>query len=354
MSPIAERQTRHAGRSLCGLLIALLAMVAIGSLPAAASADGASADSGGDSAIPQLLNQVPASVQFDTTALTVTFGPVDLGHKGDAAAHAPVPAFSFVAPTDLTIIGYRVRVRTRQGDPLPRSYLHHFSISDATRSSTFCEGAPYLLVGSGVELTDAMFPAGYGLTVKEGARLLAVSAFYHDLSPSTGVLAELTMLLAPEGSQIEPLDTYLVSVTSDCYTRYVQASGETEEGLRLEPGIVTRSVPVSFPFEGCIKYAYSHLHDFAALLTLSNQSRRQTLLRTVPDLSLDGRMRGIPQHQVYSDRGGLSVNAEDRYELSMIYYRPLQTTAQRYGMGMYILYLTRSPCSTTQGTASSR
>jgi hypothetical protein len=295
-----------------------------------------------------LLNLVPASIQFDATALTVTIGPVDLGHEADAAAHAPIPAFSFVAPADLTIIGYRVRVRTRHGDLLPRSYLHHFSVLDATRSSTFCEGAPYLLVGSGVELTEAMFPAGYGLTVKKGARLLAMATFYHGVPPSNGVVAELTMWLAPAGSHIEPLDTYLVSVTSDCYTRYVRASDETEEGFRLEPGIVTRSVPVSFPFEACIKYAYSHLHDFATLLTLSNQSRRHTLLRTVPDLTLDGRMRGIPQRQTYSDRGGLSVTPQDRYELTMVYYTPLQTSTQRYGMGMYILYLTRGLCAPPQ------
>ena len=319
-------------------------MAGISALSSAACADGATADSEGGAETPQLLNPVPASVRFEATALTVTFGPVHFPHKADAAAHAPFPAFSFVAPADLTIVGYRVHVRTRQGDPLPPSYLHHFSILDATRSSTFCEGAPYLLVGSGVEQTEAKFPAGYGLTVKKGARLLAVAAFYHEVPSSNGVVAELTLSLAPEGSPIEPLDTYLVSVTSDCYTRYVRASDETEEGLRLGPGIVTRSVPVSFPFEACIKYAYSHLHDFATLLTLSNSSRRHTLLRTVPDLTLDGKMRGIPQQQIYSDRAGFSMNPEDRYELSMIYYTPLQTSLPRYGMGMYILYLTRGPC----------
>jgi hypothetical protein len=323
-------------------------MVGISAPFSVGSAGRASADSGEDAETPQLLTPVPASVRFEATALTVTLGPVDLGHQADATAHAPLPAFSFVAPTDLTIVGYRSRVRTQQGDLLPRSYLHHFSILDTTRSSTFCEGAPYLLVGSGVELTEATFPVGYGLTVKKGARLLAVAAFYHDVAPSSDVLAELTMLLAPEESHIEPLDAYLVSVTSDCYTRYVQALDETEEGLRLGPGILTRAVPVSFPFEACIKYAYSHLHDFAALLTLTNLSRRETLLRTVPELSLDGRMRGIPQHQIYSDRGGWSVTPEDRYELSMMYYTPLQTSASRYGMGMYILYLTRGPCPPPQ------
>lgn len=313
-------------------------------MSSAACADGAGVDSGEGVEAPQLLNRIPASVRFDATALTVTVGPVDIGQEADAAAHAPLPAFSFVAPADLTIVGYRVHVRTRQGSPLSRAYLHHFSILDPTRSSTFCEGAPYLLVGSGVEQTEARFPAGYGLRVKKGTGLLAVAAFYHGAAPSSDVLAELTMFLAPQGAHIEPLDTYLVSVTSDCYTRYVRTADETEEGARLRPGIATRSVAVTFPFEACIKYAYSHLHDFAALLTLSNQSRRHTLLRTVPDLTLDGKMRGIPHYQIYSDRGGFPVIPEDRYELSMIYYTPIQMSAPRYGMGMYILYLTRGPC----------
>lgn len=314
----------------------LVAPVVLGTGPSAAD-DHATPD------LPQLSAQVPSSVTWQDGQVTVTFGPLDMG--AHAQGHVPVPAHVFSVPNDLMIVGYRASVGTSDGTPLPRHYLHHVSVLDTTRPSTFCHGAPYLLGGSGVEMTEVRFPPGHGVAVAKGAKLLAVASFYDQVEPRRGVVIRLTLHLAPDGAPVTPMQTHHISVTSDCYLRFAEAgTDETDEGLRLSPGVTTRSTDVSFPFDGCVKYAYAHAHDYLAFMVLDNLSSNTTLLRTSPDLDQEGRLLGFSAGQVFSDSSGFPINRQDRYRLTMVYHRPLHDKQERYGMATYLLYLTPPPC----------
>lgn len=196
-----------------------------------------------------------------------------------------------------------------------------------------------------MEMIEAHFPPGYGVKLEQGSKILAVVAFYHHVPPMKDVMATFTMEVVSEETPLQPMEAYHIGVNVGCYTKLSErAKDETGEGIALIPGFQVRSAPIRFTLDGCVKFAYPHGHDQLALITLENKTARRTLLRTAPDVALDGTFIGFPSHQVYADSVGFSVNTQDEYEMTMVYHRPLQDVGPRYGMGNYMLYMTPGIC----------
>ncbi|MGH7258004.1 MAG: hypothetical protein ACREIM_06460 [Nitrospiraceae bacterium] len=245
------------------------------------------------------------------------------------------------------MIGFHSSVRTKDGKLLSREYLHHITLMNMDKKSPYCEGMPYLVAGTGMEMYEAHFPPGYGLKLAKGTRLMAVAAFYHGVPPTDDVMAIFTMEMAPDGHNLHPLEAHNASISVDCYGNWKtkRASDETDEGIVLQPGVMVRSVPVKFYMDGCVRFAYPHGHDYLVLFTLENKTRQQTLLRTMPAVAPDGKLRGFSSEQVYSNGIGFTVSTRDDYEVMMIYHRPLHDTGPRYGMANYFMYMTPGACS---------
>ena len=295
--------------------------------------------------IPTLERQVPSAFteEMDKT-VTVTFGPLDL-----PTPHSHHSSGIFTVPRDMTLGGFKAEIFTKEGTarekPLPRQYLHHITVLSFDRQKDFCHGAPYLVAGTGVEMTEARFPKGYGVKLKKGERLLALVSFYQNVPPTKDVIARFTMELLSKDLLVQELEPYHVSVTVNCYsTSSSMAKDETDEGVALTPGLQIRSKTVKFPKETCVKAAYPHGHDYLALMTLDNQTAGRTLLRTLPSSSLKGLLQGFPPHQIYENLQGFSVNSQDEYQMTMVYYRPLGDSGPRFGMASYLLYMTDGPC----------
>jgi hypothetical protein len=89
------------------------------------------------------------------------------------------------------------------------------------------------------------------------------------------------------------------------------------------------------------------------MIALENKTRKQTLLRTVPDVALDGTFLEFQPHQVYKDAQGFPVTQEDDYEMVMVHHHPLQKPEVQHGMGNYLLYMTPGTCPNTK-TASAQ
>ena len=96
------------------------------------------------------------------------------------------------------------------------------------------------------------------------------------------------------------------------------------KGLRLQPESRSISAPLKFSMDGCVKFAYPHGHDELLMIALDNKTKKQTLLRTVPDVTQDGTFREFLPHQVYKDSQGFPVTKADDYEMVMVHHHPLQ------------------------------
>jgi len=126
---------------------------------------------------------------------------------------------------------------------------------------------------------------------------MAVVAFYHKVPPTEDVMATFTMEMAPEGVPIQQMDVYQVGVNIVCYSKFGERGpDQTDEGIRINPGVTVLSAPLKFRMDGCVKFAYPHGHDELLLITLDNISTGRTLLRTVPDVDQDGTLLAFPPH----------------------------------------------------------
>jgi hypothetical protein len=303
-----------------------------------------------DSSIPD-PTRLKTHISLNKSTLTITFGPIDLPapHAGDFAASMPKHIFEL--PDDIVVGGFKSSISTMSGGPLPRNYLHHLLLINIDRESLSCPGEPYIIAGTGLEMTEARFPSGYGLRLKRGTKLMAVAAFYHDVPITKGVIASLTLELRNDDGPLVPLDAYHIGVNVGCYTQLTQrAVDETDEGIALTRGVFLRSRSFKFASEGCVKLAYPHGHDYLIAIVLDNTTRGHTLLRTTPRVSSHGLLQTFADHQVYRDSTGFRINTEDTYQLTMVYHIPLHEHAIHYGMANYILYFEPGACSNSNGT----
>jgi hypothetical protein len=244
------------------------------------------------------------------------------------------------------MVGYKSAVFTQEGKPLPKNYLHHILMLNNDKPSVSCPGEPLFFSGAGLEMTEARFPDGYGVKLGKGQHLMSVVAFYHKAPPTKNVMASFTMYMAPENSPVKELEVYQVGVNVVCYSKFAQrGADQTDEGIEIKPGVQVHSAPLKFSMDGCVKFAYPHGHDELLLIALENKTRRQTLLRTVPDVTLDGTFLEFQPHQIYKDGQGFSVTKEDDYEMVMVHHQPLQKQAPHHGMGNYLLYMTPGICT---------
>jgi hypothetical protein len=305
-------------------------------------------------AVPTLKNQVTTRISITDDAVTLTFGPIDLpsSHNGELAASLPKHVFQL--PEDKYLTGYKSEVFTKDGKPLPQNYLHHILMLNNDKPSVSCEGEPLFFAGAGLEMTEARFPDGYGVKLEKGKHLMSVVAFYHKAPPTRDVMARFTMYTAPKGKPMKEMEVYQVGVNIVCYSKFShRGPDQTDEGIEIKPGVSVHSAPLKFNIDGCVKFAYPHGHDELLLIALDNKTTKQTLLRTVPDVRMDGTFKAFQPHQVYKDPQGFSVNTRDDYEITMVHHHPLHSPNVQHGMGNYLLYMTPGECPSSS-VASSR
>ena len=109
--------------------------------------------------------------------------------------------------------------------------------------------------------------------------------------------------------------------------------------------------PLKFLVDGCVKFAYPHSHNGALLIALENRTQEKTLLRTVPDVELDGTLIGFPDRQIYSDPVGFQVSTKEDYEMVLVHHRPSGATGRHTRDGeLFAVYMTQEACPTSAST----
>lgn len=301
----------------------------------------------GSHGVPQIpkLNTALTKVALEPESITITFGPVDLPapHGGDLAAS--MPKHFFHLPEDRYMTGYKTEIFSMEGKPLPQEYLHHILLLDMDQESISCPGEPLFFAGAGMEMQETRFPKGYGVKLDTTHKLMALVAFYHKAAPTKNALARFTIYTAPKDQPVHPMEVYQVGVNIVCYSKFDQRPpNQSDEGIEIHPGVQVMTEPLKFLVDGCVKFAYPHSHNGALLIAMENQTRRQTLLRTVPDVAADGTLLGFPARQVYSDPVGFQVSTKEEYQMVLVHHRPLHKEGDIRGMGNYLLYMTRDAC----------
>ena len=296
--------------------------------------------------VPTLKHQGKTTVTIEGNTVKLTVGPIDLPveHAGELAASVPI--YYFTLPRDMYLVKFKSAVFTKDGATLPNNYLHHILMINTSRDSVSCPGEPLFFAGAGLEMVDSRFPPGYGVKIRKDDKLMMVTAFYHKAPPTKDVMATFTMEMAPEGTPMQDMDVYQVGVNIVCYSKFGERGPEqTDEGIEIKPGVTVLSAPLKFRMDGCVKFAYPHGHDELLLITLDNKTKKQTLLRTMPETTQDGTLIAFRPHQVYRDPRGFPITKQDEYEITMVYHHPIHDQRVQHAMGNYLLYMTPGACS---------
>ena len=297
------------------------------------------------------LNKPMTSVTVNPDSITITFGPIDLpvGHSGDLAAS--MPKHFFTLPEDRYMTGYKTEAFTKEGKELPREYLHHVLLLDMDQDSISCPGEPLFFAGAGMEMRETRFPEGHGVKLDHRHKLMALVAFYHKAAPTKDAMARFTIYTAPKGKELHPMQVYQVGVNVVCFSKFNERpANQSDEGIEIETGVHVIKEPLKFLVDGCVKFAYPHSHNGALLIALENRTQKKTLLRTVPDVELDGTLIGFPDRQIYSNPIGFQVSTKEDYEMVLVHHRPLEQQGDIRGMGNYLLYMTQEACPTSVST----
>jgi len=295
-----------------------------------------------------LKNYGKTMVTIEDRTVTLTFGPFDLptSHAGHHMPSIPLSQTLFEVPEDMYIVGYKATVFTKDGAPLPHNYLHHVVMVNQTKKSLQCRKRDSFVTISGIEMTEVRFPDGYGMKLRKGDKLVTHLMLNHMVPPTKNVMASLTLEIASEGAAIQPMEVIFVGVNgylSRC-DKGKKAFNEFRDGTLIEPGLDVRSLSFKFRMDACVKYTIPHGHDQLLMITLNNKTTGQTLLRTVPKVTLDGAMIAFEPHQVYKDPVGFPINTKDEYGMTMAHHRSLNDTRDYFGMGYYLMYMTLGPC----------
>ena len=297
------------------------------------------------------LNKPMTSVTLNPDSITITFGPIDLpaGHSGDLAASMPKHFFNL--PEDRYMTGYKTEAFTKEGKVLPREYLHHILLLDMDQDSISCPGEPLFFAGAGMEMRETRFPVGHGVKLDHTHKLMALVAFYHKAAPTKDAMARFTIYTAPKEEELNPMQVYQVGVNVVCFSKFDERpANQSDEGIEIETGVHVIKEPLKFLVDGCVKFAYPHSHNGALLIALENRTQQKTLLRTVPDVLLDGTLVGFPDRQIYSDPIGFQVSTKEDYEMVLVHHRPLEQQGDIRGMGNYLLYMTQEACPASEST----
>jgi len=140
------------------------------------------------------------------------------------------------------------------------------------------------------------------------------------------------MYMAPEGVPLKGVDVCQVDVNIVCFNKFSQRGpDQTDEGIEITTGVQVHKAPLKFRMDGCVKFAYPHRHDELLLIGLDNVTKKQTLLRTVPDVATDGTFLEFQPHQIYTDRQGFPFTNPDEYEMAMVHHHPLQKQEAQHG-----------------------
>jgi hypothetical protein len=182
---------------------------------------------------------------------------------------------------------------------------------------------------------------------------MTVVAFYHGAPPTKNVIATFTMHFAPKAKAIKAMNIYQVGVNIVCFTKFGdRPADQTDEGIEIRSGVQVHAAALKFGTDGCVKFAYPHGHDELLMIALENKTKKQTLLRTVPDVERDGTLREFLPHQVFKDSQGFQISKDDDYEMVMVHHHLLQKKELQHGMGNYLLYMTPGACPQQNRTAS--
>lgn len=256
--------------------------------------------------------------------LVFIVGPVDLPAGAGHHMVKQPPLLDATVPINAYLMGFEVEMVDAGGRPMTQRVLHHVNLIDPASRELFSPVARRLFA-AGSETQPASVPRVLGVPVEAGQRLV-VSAMFHNPTEASYPGARLRVRLKYRTrGWVFPVGVQPV---------YIDVMGHVgAKEFDLPPGRTERAWEGSPAIPGRLLGAGGHLHDYATVLRFEDVTEGKVLWETRPELDGDGHIVSVPVGKFWW-KGGIGLDPEHTYRLTVIYDNPTGETLPGGGMGV--------------------
>jgi hypothetical protein len=284
--------------------------------------------------IPALATLPSASVSVDAQhgILLVELPPIDLAAStADGESMVSLPAYRVQIPMDLALASVRVDVLDSTGHALPRTFLHHLTLTDPGRRELFLPTQLHILAIGKETPNIAMPTLLLGMPLPRGEQLLTIGMLANPTrTPYHGVRIRATLGYRPLG--FFPLFRAYPWGMDAMFPLGHPPDGT--KGFDLAPGRTVRSWDSSPAVPGYLLGIGGHMHDYGVSLELTDVTTGTILWHAAPVRDSVGHVLSMPIAWFHTWHGvGIHILPTHRYRITATYENPTGHLLPDGGMG---------------------
>jgi hypothetical protein len=284
--------------------------------------------------MPALAALPAAHVSIDAqhNVLLVELPPTDLAASmpGEESM-VSLPAYQVRIPMDIALASVRVDVLDSAGHALPRTFLHHLTLTDPARRDLFLPTQLHILAVGKETPTIAMPRLLLGLPLARGERLLTIGMLTNPTAtPRHGVRIRATIGYRLLG--FFPLFQAYPWGMDAMFPLGHPPDGT--KGFDLAPGRTVRSWDSSPAVPGYLIGIGGHMHDYGVSLELTDVTTGTVLWHAEPVRDSVGRVLSMPIAWFHTWHSiGIHILPSHRYRITATYENPTGHLLPDGGMG---------------------
>lgn len=258
----------------------------------------------------------------DEDYLEILIGPANLHSDGH---HIRYPMHLMQMPFHAWIHGFSWDIVNEEGNQLPDHLLHHLNVIDPTHREWFSPISRRILA-AGRETDNQTLPGIIGVPIEKETPLLVAVMF---ASPNEHDYENVYLRLRIPYSRSEDRLIDPVSV----YPFYLDAVGFVgPKGFEVPAGTTRHQWAGKPVTDGNVLGMSGHLHDYGKQITLTDLSESEALWKVQPVTEREHHVVRMPTDNFFW-QGGIEFSKNHTYQISTLYYNPLEEKSSHGGMG---------------------
>jgi len=255
--------------------------------------------------------------------LVMEIGPVELPAMSD---HRQLPAFHGIVPMDGWVHGYRVDMVDGEGNPVPRSTIHHVNVISPGERELF---SPIMLrvAAVGQETGPVALPRMLGYRMRRGQELIVTSMLhnptetaYHD------VWLRVHFPYTPSSAVVRPLSVlpfYIDVMPPASLHSYDLPPGRSSRTWEARPAVAGRILAVG-----------GHVHQYGTALRFEDVTTGTVIWEGRPVLDAEGQVVSMPSARFIWTLG-VPVRPDHLYRVTAEYDNTSGETIPGGAMGAF-------------------
>jgi hypothetical protein len=276
---------------------------------------------------------VTITVDSSRKELVLTAGPFDLPNMPPMDEHAMMnrsmshdtPIRHFDWPIEGWLRGFELELRDGQGNPVPRSVVHHMIMVNFSRRMLLYP-APERLFGAGTETGNIKVPKTIGVPMEPGMDLGLYVAWHNETGKDLrGVEMTLRVLWTPKNQNPRPVNSMPIYMD-------VNLTVGGSNTFDVPPGRSEKAHEFVLPVSGRLLGVGGHLHDYGVRVRLEDAETGKVLAEVKATRDSAGKLIKVSRQLFGVTGDGLKLKGNHRYRVVGEYDNPTGQTLIRGAM----------------------